>query len=65
VSPLEATDGNLGKGQLAGSNEHCLILQQQVGPLEAWIEAKATGPTVLLGDLNLNFPHELHAFEAD
>lgn len=64
VSPLEATQSNPQKGQLAGGDDNCVILQQQVGPLEAWIEAKATGPTVVLGDFNRNLPHELHAFKA-
>ena len=40
-----------------------MILQQQVTPLEAWIEAKATGATILLGDFNRNLPHELHAIK--
>jgi endonuclease/exonuclease/phosphatase family metal-dependent hydrolase len=62
VSPLEATDRNPRKGQLAGGDDNCVILQQQVGPLEAWLE-KATGPTVVLGDFNRNLPHEVHAFK--
>jgi endonuclease/exonuclease/phosphatase family metal-dependent hydrolase len=63
VSPLEATDRNPQKGQLAGGDDNCVILQQQVRPLEAWLEAKATGPTVVLGDFNRNLPHELHALK--
>jgi endonuclease/exonuclease/phosphatase family metal-dependent hydrolase len=65
VSPLEATESNPEKGQLVGNNEHCLILQKQIAPLEAWIEAKATDPTILLGDFNRNLPHELHAIGPD
>lgn len=64
VSPLEATDRNPEKGQLAGNDENCVILQKQVIPLETWIEAKVSGPTILLGDLNRNLAHELHLFLA-
>jgi endonuclease/exonuclease/phosphatase family metal-dependent hydrolase len=63
VSPLEATDRSPQKGQLAGGDGNCVILQQQVGPLEAWLKSKATGPTVVLGDFNRNLPHEVHAFK--
>ncbi|MCA1381455.1 endonuclease/exonuclease/phosphatase family protein [Bradyrhizobium sp. BRP23] len=53
VSPLED------RGKLDGNSEACKILQQQVRPLEAWIEAKSSGvPVVVMGDFNRNLSHE-------
>jgi len=65
VSPLESTDGE-GRGALAGSNEACQILQQQVRPLEVWIEERARGADALVvaGDFNRNLWHE-HSRLAD
>lgn len=55
VSPLEGANGNL-----AGGAEACKILQQQIAPLEAWIELKSqdTSAFIVLGDFNRNFWHE-------
>lgn len=58
VSPLEQSSSNQNRGQLAGLNEHCVILQKQISPLESWIEDIATIPTVLLGDFNRNISQE-------
>lgn len=60
VSPLEA-GGSDDRGALAGQDPACQVLQQQVEPLEAWIEGKAAGAAaiVVLGDLNRNLPHEI------
>jgi endonuclease/exonuclease/phosphatase family metal-dependent hydrolase len=53
VSPLE--DG----GKLDGGGPACPILQQQVRPLEAWLESKSVGsPVILMGDFNRNLSHE-------
>lgn len=54
VSPFE-------NGNLSGGGDHCPILQQQVDPLESWIERVTGGDAkvVLLGDFNRNFWHEL------
>jgi len=62
VSPLEAKGPN-DKGALAGSNSACATLQQQVAPLEHWLEAKSkdTNRIVVLGDFNRNLWHERHA----
>lgn len=59
VSPLESADPD-GKGQLAGSNPACRILQEQLPPLETWLESKSEGADllVLLGDFNRNLVHE-------
>lgn len=53
VSPLESSDPN-GRGQLAGDNAACLVLQEQLQPLEAWVEQKSQGTDalILLGDFN-------------
>jgi endonuclease/exonuclease/phosphatase family metal-dependent hydrolase len=54
VSPLEGSNGDL-----AGAADACLVLQRQVAPLEAWIEAKTTDARfVVLGDFNRNLWHE-------
>lgn len=54
VSPFDG-------GNLEGSSKDCMILQQQIDPLESWIEgAVADGAKiVLLGDFNRNLWHEL------
>ena len=58
VSPLESTQPN-GRGQLAGDDVACVILQDQVAPLEAWLERHARdGRVVLLGDFNRQLWHE-------
>ena len=58
VSPLESTDPN-GRGQLAGADAACAILQDQVEPLETWVEAHArSGRVVVLGDFNRQLWHE-------
>ena len=57
VSPLEA------RGDLAGNEPACGTLQQQVVPLERWIEQKSadTGRFVILGDFNRSLWHEKNA----
>lgn len=54
VSPFE-------NGNLSGGGDNCAILQQQVEPLESWIErvTATDGKVILLGDFNRNFWHEL------
>lgn len=54
VSPFE-------NGKLAGGGKHCPILQQQIDPLESWIERETAdgAKVILLGDFNRNFWHEL------
>lgn len=51
----------LGGGDLAGSREDCEVLQQQIDPLEAWVESNTAdeAKVVLLGDFNRNLFHEL------
>lgn len=55
VSPLEGP-----RGDLMAAQEACEFLQQQVGPLEAWVEATAsvTNRFIVLGDFNRNLWHE-------
>jgi len=59
VSPLESTDPN-GRGQLAGDSPPCLVLQEQLQPLEAWLEQHSQGADrlILLGDFNRNLAQE-------
>lgn len=59
VSPLEDPRPD-GKGQLAGKEPNCAILQDQLEPLEAWLEQASQGADrmVLLGDFNRNITHE-------
>lgn len=64
VSPLEAVASNPARGKLEGADPNCVILQAQVRPLEAWIEARAAVPTVMLGDFNRNLPNEIGALPA-
>lgn len=56
VSPLSRgrLDGN------AGPDDPCLVLQQQVGPLEAIVESlpKGVDHVVVMGDFNRNLQHE-------
>ena len=56
VSPLD-------RGKLDGANqEACKVLQRQLRPLEAAVEALATGADhiIVLGDFNRNLWHEAH-----
>ncbi|MQU75208.1 hypothetical protein GHK29_11195 [Sinorhizobium medicae] len=56
VSPLEAS-GNLSDDQ----DRDCRLLQQQIVPLETWLEDLAsTDKFIVLGDFNRNFWHEVH-----
>jgi endonuclease/exonuclease/phosphatase family metal-dependent hydrolase len=57
VSPLEAA-GDLTDDQ----DRDCRILQQQVVPLENWVESRFSGTDkiIMLGDFNRNFWHEVH-----
>ncbi len=56
VSPLEAS-GNLSDDQ----DRDCRLLQQQIAPLETWVEDLAsTDKFIVLGDFNRNFWHEVH-----
>jgi hypothetical protein len=56
VSPLED------RGKLDGGGNACPILQQQVRPLEAWLEARSSGtPVIIMGDFNRNLSHEKNA----
>ncbi|MBK8185234.1 MAG: endonuclease/exonuclease/phosphatase family protein [Candidatus Competibacteraceae bacterium] len=59
VSPLESADPN-GRGQLAGDNSPCLVLQEQLQPLEAWLEQQSQGADrlMMLGDFNRNLAQE-------
>ena len=59
VSPLDERRGE-GRGQLDGDEPNCLVLQDQVPALEAWIEAQSAGvdALVVLGDFNRNLQHE-------
>lgn len=59
VSPLESTDPN-GRGQLAGDSPPCLVLQEQLQPLEVWLEQASQGADrlMLLGDFNRNLAQE-------
>ncbi|WP_156029665.1 endonuclease/exonuclease/phosphatase family protein [Ancylobacter sp. FA202] len=64
VTPVESEPGNT-RGALAGDNPHCQILQQQIMPLENWIErAGENGDRlIVLGDFNRAVWHELHLNE--
>lgn len=59
VSPIDERAAE-GRGQLDGSEPNCTSLQQQVAPLEAWIdrEARDGSAMVVLGDFNRNLSHE-------
>jgi Endonuclease/Exonuclease/phosphatase family len=51
---------------LHGSSKGCAILQQQIVPLERWIQIKSedTDRFVVLGDFNRNLWHEMHVSAA-
>lgn len=59
VSPFDERAAE-GRGQLDSAEPNCLSLQQQVAPLEAWVDREATDGSalVLLGDFNRNLAHE-------
>lgn len=59
VTPLEDPRPD-GRGQLDGQEPNCLVLQQQVPALEAWLEAQSVGvdALVMLGDFNRDLAHE-------
>jgi endonuclease/exonuclease/phosphatase family metal-dependent hydrolase len=61
VSPLDERAAE-GRGQLDGNEANCVSLQQQVAPLEAWVDREAAdgSPMVLMGDFNRNLSHEAH-----
>ncbi len=61
VSPLEAGPEN--RGQLESEQKDCVILQQQIQPLEAWLEdtARKTDRIVFMGDFNRDLWHEVEA----
>ncbi len=61
VSPIESNARNPERGKLEGDEPNCVILQRQVRPIEAWIEARATLPSIILGDFNRNLPNEIAA----
>ena len=58
VSPLELNEQN--RGQLESDQKDCLVLQQQVLPLENWIEASSTAfdRFIVMGDFNRDLWHE-------
>ncbi len=60
VSPLDDQSRTPGRGRLDSDEPNCRHLQDQVKPLEAWIEAQAAKSEafVLLGDFNRNLTHE-------
>ncbi|WAC27884.1 endonuclease/exonuclease/phosphatase family protein [Ancylobacter sp. SL191] len=64
VTPVEAEPGNP-RGALAGDDPACQVLQQQVSPLEAWIETAGdeSDYLIILGDFNRAIWHELHRDE--
>jgi endonuclease/exonuclease/phosphatase family metal-dependent hydrolase len=67
VSPIEApTERQPARGRLDGDDEHCQLLQQQVAPLEAWLEQASAGVDgwLVLGDFNRNLGHEVRAAAA-
>ncbi|RWI57042.1 MAG: endonuclease/exonuclease/phosphatase family protein [Mesorhizobium sp.] len=51
----------IGGNPLAGNAPACQILHDQIVPLETWIEREAavTDKTILIGDFNRNFWHEV------
>ncbi len=59
VSPLDSHDPD-GRGQLAGNDEACSILRDQLEPLRRWYEESTHGvdAIVLLGDFNRNLFHD-------
>ncbi len=67
VSPLDGSNPQFpapaseARGQLDGPNPHCQSLQQQVAPLETWLDGQKADALVLLGDFNRNLGHEQSA----
>jgi endonuclease/exonuclease/phosphatase family metal-dependent hydrolase len=59
VSPFDERAAE-GRGQLDSAEPNCVSLQQQVAPLEAWVDREAADGSalVLLGDFNRNLAHE-------
>jgi endonuclease/exonuclease/phosphatase family metal-dependent hydrolase len=59
VSPREVS-GEAERGRLDGTQADCVVLHDQVAPLEAWLTRQAQGvdALVLLGDFNRNLAHE-------
>jgi endonuclease/exonuclease/phosphatase family metal-dependent hydrolase len=51
----------IGGNPLAGESDDCEVLHDQVAPLETWVEREAslTDKTIILGDFNRNFWHEI------
>ncbi|MEY4906651.1 MAG: hypothetical protein RL260_369 [Pseudomonadota bacterium] len=60
VSPLEGGGNGNGRGQLAGDDPACTVLQAQLQPLENWLQERSQGvdAVVMLGDFNRNIAHE-------
>jgi Endonuclease/Exonuclease/phosphatase family len=60
VSPLEGGGNGNGRGQLAGDDPACTVLQAQLQPLENWLQERSqgVGGVVMLGDFNRNLAHE-------
>ena len=58
VSPLEKNEQQ--RGQLESAQKDCLVLQQQIRPLENWIETTSTtfDRFVVMGDFNRDLWHE-------
>jgi endonuclease/exonuclease/phosphatase family metal-dependent hydrolase len=54
VSPFDG-------GKLEGNGNDCTILQQQIDPIEGWVERETSdgAKVVMLGDFNRNLWHEL------
>lgn len=66
VSPLEQPSTERPeRGRLEGNDDACLILQKQVVPLEAWLDAGSHVPTLLMGDFNRDLWHERNSIPAD
>jgi len=59
VSPLEINEQK--RGQLESDQKDCAVLQQQVAPLENWIEesSKSFDRFIVMGDFNRDLWHEL------
>ena len=59
VSPIDERAAE-GRGQLDSAEPSCVSLQQQVAPLEAWVDREAADGSALvfLGDFNRNLAHE-------
>lgn len=58
VSPLEKSEQQ--RGQLESTQKDCLLLQQQIRPLENWIETTSTtfDRFIVMGDFNRDLWHE-------